>query len=370
MRRGPLIGSRGSVAAPVRRAIVQRATARKRLPASALYNPLQIAPHELVLVSDSRYTPTSTQAMFLQQANVPMVFIVPVSPTPGATGVSPSEDVQAHAIANYTATATVKIKVNGTEVPVTITPTSGGVFISMVPGAQDLIDSGDGKTHLRAEGTEDVAGAQFAEWQITPRTRPLVVEIAAGQISIAPALLALAAAQIAIPGALAALADAQVLINSSLSVIGEAAGRMFVGDLYLRTNAGGSLNIALDAGSKAAAGSVEIHGFAIFDPASGSLEIQGIRIVTGTGGSGEVAGVTLARDASGSGHVGTADDFKPVSGSVELWGTYSKIPEGKLIIQVSALHPTLVAALASAGLQFNFESPIATGIGTVGADGA
>lgn len=289
-----------------------------------------------------------------------MVFAVPLDPPGGSTGVNPSADVRAHMIAAFTDTDSVFITVNGETVAVTITAAPGGIYVRMFDGATILVNDVDGKVHLHAEGTEDVTGPVSVDWTAVAQTRIAVYSLADGQLVIAPAALALATGQIPVAPQSITLADGQLAILSPQALLGTATGRLFVGEFYVRTSAGGSTNVAQIFRGTAPGGSAEIHGYAVVRDASGSVNIRGVRLVVDTGGVVNVAAIFRTVDGGGSANVAIEDVKTGVSGSAELWGQQSEISEGRLVIRVSALHPALVAALAEAGIHFDFESPLVT----------
>lgn len=310
-----------------------------------------------------------TQALFLQRASIPMIFVVPVYPEPGATASSVLDDVQAHMIAAYTATGSLDLQVNGESAPAAATTAPGGIYLSMVSGALALTDQGDGFAHLHVEGVEDVAGLQEADWLVVPKARPPLSETAGGVLPIPAPYPKLAGGVATISQAVLQLAQGQIPTLALGTFLGRAGGRLFVGEFYLWSNGSGVANVAEPHVNADTSGAAEIYGYAVYDPTSGTLELLGTRMTSEVSGIANVVGVTLMTEGGGSVEVGTLVLNRETAGSAELWGTAGQtMSAGRLVIRVSSVHPKMVEALAAGGVRFGFESPLVVGTGAATVD--
>lgn len=334
---------------------------------NALYNVSGLWPISTALVLDTRYEPDvdTNQALFLQRENIPMVFVVPMAPVPGSTNVNRNEEMRAHLIKAYTATADVKAFVNGVERPVTITSTTGGIFAVVPSGAGEYAPAEDGLVHLRIEGLEDDAGPVFAEWTFEVKPRQQLVQGAAGKLSIAMALIAAVAARVPIPTPSIQGAAARVPVREIGQTTGEAAGRIFVGELFFFADASGTVNIAEVFREAEGSGTVTIEGFALETGASGTLEILGATINFEASGAVNLYAKIVEAHGSGTLNLGNLAQDTHASGTAEVWGEQSGHNYGRLLIRVTPISPEMVQELVQAGVRFGYEAVLVSARATV-----
>jgi hypothetical protein len=316
-----------------------------------------IVPSAADLVLDTRYTVPLQASVpcFCQDGDDPLVFAVPTSPIQDATGVQIGNSAQAHFISIYTNTASLTATVNGVATTVSITATIGGILVATTGRLLER-DPNDGLCHLHMQGTEDVAGAVSIDWTFVPVPRVQMVSPAVMAISVRPWMITDAVMPVYIRATSVAPAVIQLNVRAPNSLTGYAVMRLIVGDVFTIANQLGSTNIAESFLAMEHGGALEIEGYAVFDQATGALEIKGASTTTGVG-SGNVAVLFLddAQIASLElGHLNTNSDDP---GSANILGEQSQVPEGYLVVRVSALPDDVFAELEAAGIKFSFRAP-------------
>lgn len=335
-----------------------RSPTARQTPNSA-YNTSGRWPISQTLMLDGRYTapPDTDQALFLQRADVPMVFIVAMVPAPGATGVNTAEEIRAHLIKSYSDLDTIKAFVNGVERDlVTTSATVGGLFAVVASGGAELVNDVDGVAHIRIEGEEDVAGDQVEEWTAAIKARPPLSKSASGKVPLAFALLQAATGRVPVPKQTAHGAGGRVPVRVSGFIHGEAAGRIFVGELFIFADAAGSVNIAEVFRDGEAGGSVTIRGYALEDGAAGSLEILGAALGTDAAGSVNLFAKIVEAEGAGSLNIGILAQSADAGGSVDVWGETSARNLGRLVLRVQPLSAEMITELVRAGVRFSYET--------------
>jgi hypothetical protein len=327
------------------------------------------APDVADFVLDTRYSAPAQDdiAAFLQAGELALVFAVPVTPVPDSVNVQRAETATAHMIASYPNQSLVTLKMNDEVIPRVITTAIGGIFVSSDPAQTALTRDEDGFCHIRADGTEALAGPQFVEWQFTPVLPGASIALATASVSIAIAALGQAAGQIFVRTVSELLATGQLTIRPLGGVLTLASGRLLVGEVFVIFNAGGSVNIAEEFLTPQASGSYEIEGFAVFHRASGTFEIFGATLGDDAAGSYVIAKYSTTLDGAGTVELGTLTIHEDGSGTIDIWGGQGVIvSESTLIVRTSSLPAEVVEALAAAGVHFRFESPIAqVGVETI-----